>query len=164
VTRFLLSVATLTTVYVLTLARFDAWDLATGALIATALLALFRKVTIGRRTAQVPGLSGRVAAFVPFAGRVLLDTVVGAWQVALVIVGLRPLRHANVVSVPIQERSHRGIAVTALVTTLSPGAYFIGVDWDRQLMLFHFLDASDPEQTRRSVAQFYERYQRRVFP
>jgi multicomponent K+:H+ antiporter subunit E/multicomponent Na+:H+ antiporter subunit E len=66
--------------------------------------------------------------------------------------------------VPIQARSHRGIAVTALVTTLAPGSYFIGVDWDRQVMLFHFLEASDPEEIRRTMARSYERYQRAVFP
>jgi multicomponent K+:H+ antiporter subunit E/multicomponent Na+:H+ antiporter subunit E len=68
------------------------------------------------------------------------------------------------VAIPIQDRSHRGIAVTALVTTLAPGSYFIGVDWKRQSMLFHFLDASDPERIRRDLARSYERYQRRVFP
>jgi multicomponent Na+:H+ antiporter subunit E len=66
--------------------------------------------------------------------------------------------------VPIQARSHRGIAVTALVTTLAPGSYFIGVDWERQVMLFHFLEAGDPDAIRRSMAHSYERYQSRVFP
>jgi multisubunit Na+/H+ antiporter MnhE subunit len=66
--------------------------------------------------------------------------------------------------VPIQGRSHRGIAVTALVTTLAPGSFFIGVDWERQVMLFHFLEAGDPDAIRNTMAHFYERYQSRVFP
>jgi multisubunit Na+/H+ antiporter MnhE subunit len=93
-----------------------------------------------------------------------LDVVVGTWRVALVILGLRPHTDAAIVAVPIEPRSHRGIAVTALITTLAPGSYFIGVDWDRQVMLFHFLEASDPEEIRRMMAHSYERYQRAVFP
>jgi multisubunit Na+/H+ antiporter MnhE subunit len=163
-TRVLLSVVMLTVIYALTLSSLDPWDLAMGAFIAVALLVLFRPVTLGQHAAHLPGLPGRLLAFLPFVGWVALDVVVSAWKVALVIVGIRTLRHAQIVAVPIQGRSHRGIAVTALVTTLAPGSYFIGVDWERQVMLFHFLDASDPDAIRRSMTYSYERYQSRVFP
>ncbi|MDQ3810427.1 MAG: Na+/H+ antiporter subunit E [Chloroflexota bacterium] len=163
-TRLVLSVAVLTLVYAFTLASFDPWDLGMGALVATALLLLFRPVTIGHRAAHLPGLPARVVAFLPFAARVAADVVVGTWHVALVIVGLRPLREADLVEVPVEERSHRGVAVTALVTTLAPGSYFVGVDWDRRVMLFHFLEGDDPDAIRRHMAELYERYQRRVFP
>ncbi len=163
-TRLVLSVLFLTLVYALTLASLDPWDLAIGALLATLLLALFRPVTVGHHAAPQPRLPARLVAFVPFAARVLLDVLVGTWQVALAILGFRSPRDADVVAIPIETRSHRGIAVTALVTTLAPGSYFIGVDWQRQVMLFHFLDARDPEAIRRERAHFYARYQRPVFP
>ena len=163
-TRLSLSVAMLTAVYALTLKSLELWDLAIGAGISLALLLLFRPVTIGHHVAQLPGLPRRLVAFFPFVVRVALDVVVGAWSVALVILGIRPFQHAQVVAVPIQGRSHRGIAVTALVTTLAPGSYFIGVDWDRQVMLFHFLEARDPDVIRRTMAQFYSHYQSQVFP
>ena len=54
------------------------------------------------------------------------------------------------------------MAVTALLTTLSR-LLFIDVDWDRDEMLFHFLDASDPPAIRASLARLYDRYQRHVF-
>ena len=154
-TRLVLSVVMLTAIYALALGSIDPWDLAFGALTAIALLVVFRRVTIGQHAAHLPGLAKRIVAFFPFAAYVAVDVVVSAWHVGLVIVGLRTLRHAQVVAVPIQGRSHRGIAVTALVTTLAPGSYFIGVDWQREVMLFHFLEAGDPDAIRRSVAHAY---------
>ena len=162
--RLILSVILMTVVYALTLARFEPLDLAIGALLAVVLLALFRPVTIGHHAAQLPGLPARLVAFIPFALHVCLEVAVGTWRVALIILGLRPHTDAEIVEVPIQARSHRGIAVTAHVTTLAPGSYFIGVDWERQVMLFHFLEARDPEEIRRTMARSYERYQRAVFP
>jgi multisubunit Na+/H+ antiporter MnhE subunit len=164
VSRLILSVIALTVVYALTLSSFEPLDLAVGALQAIVLLALFRPATIGHHAAQLPGLPTRLVAFIPFALHVFLDVAVGTWRVALVILGVRPHTHAAIVDVPIQARSHRGIAVTALVTTLAPGSYFISVDWQRQVMVFHFLEASDAEEIRRTMARSYERYQRAVFP
>jgi multisubunit Na+/H+ antiporter MnhE subunit len=162
--RIALSVGLLALIYLMTLGSLDPWDLVLGVIIASALLALFQPVTIGRHPAPLPDLPARLAAFVPFAVQVAVDVFRGTWDVALVMVHLRPLDQPGVVHVPIDGRSHRGIAVTALVTTISPGSYFLGVDWERDQMLFHFLDASDPDAIRDHLRQFYHRYQRRVFP
>jgi multisubunit Na+/H+ antiporter MnhE subunit len=162
--RLVLSVIMLTAVYALTLSSANWWDLIVGAVIAVTLLFVFRPVTIGQHAVPLPGLPLRLVYFWPFLARVGVDVVVGAWHVALVILDVRTLQHARVVDVPIQGRSHRGIAVTALVTTLAPGSFFIGVDWERQVMLFHFLEADDPDVIRNTMAHFYERYQSRVFP
>jgi multisubunit Na+/H+ antiporter MnhE subunit len=164
VTRIALSLVLLTLVYVLTLASFDPWDIGLGALIAAGLLGSFHRVLVGRRPAPLSNLPTRLIAFVPFAGRVLWEMLAGTWAVATVVLGLRPLRHSGIVAIPIEGRSHHGIAVTALVTTMSPGSYFIGVDSEQDAMLFHFLDASDPDAIRRDLARFYRRYQRHVFP
>ena len=163
-TRLALSLVLLTLIYALTLASFDPWDLFIGALVAAGLLELFQRAVIGRRPAPLPDLSARLVAFIPFSGRILGDMLDGTWQVALVVLRVRPLRQPGIVAIPIEGRSHRGVAATALVTSLSPGSYFIGVDWQQGVMLFHFLDASDPDAIRRDLAQFYRRYQRRVFP
>jgi multisubunit Na+/H+ antiporter MnhE subunit len=164
VKRLVLSVVFLTIIYALTLASLDPWDVLIGAVLSASLLATFRRVTIGQHPAPLPHLAARILAFVPFAARLVYDITIGTWQVALVMVHLRPLGQGGVVRIPIEDRSHRGVAVTALVTTISPGSYFIDVDWERQEMIFHFLDASDPAAIRRQLSQFYERYQRQVFP
>lgn len=163
-TRLLLSVGLLTGIYALTLASLDPWDLALGALLSAALLELFQRAVIGRRPAPLPDLPARLVALVPFAARIAYDVLVGTWTVALVVLGARPLRRPGIVTVPIAGRSHRGVAVTALITSLSPGSYFIGADWERGVMLFHFLDAGDPDAIRRDLARFYDRHQRHIFP
>ena len=163
-TRLVLSLVLLTSIYALTLASLDPWDLLGGALISTALLALFQGAVIGRHPAPLPGLPARLLAVIPFVARIVGDMLVGTWQVALVVLRLRPLRHPGIVAVPIEGRTHRGVAATALITSLSPGSYFIGVDWERGLMFFHFLDASEPDAIRRDLARFYHRYQRHVVP
>jgi multisubunit Na+/H+ antiporter MnhE subunit len=40
----------------------------------------------------------------------------------------------------------------------------VEVDNERQAMLFHVIDASDPDAVRDHLDRFYQRYQRRVFP
>jgi multicomponent Na+:H+ antiporter subunit E len=163
-TRLALSLVLLTSIYALTLASLDPWDLVVGALISAALLELFQRAVIGHRPAPLPDLPARLLAFIPFAGRIVRDMLAGTWQVALVVLRLRPLEQPGIVAIPIEERSHRGVAATALVTSLSPGSYFIDVDWEQGEMLFHFLDASDPDAIRHDLARFYQRYQRHVFP
>jgi multisubunit Na+/H+ antiporter MnhE subunit len=68
------------------------------------------------------------------------------------------------VLVPIGERSELGVAVTGLLIGLSPGSLLLDVDPERQAMLFHVIDASDPDAVRAQLDRFYQRYQRRVFP
>jgi len=40
----------------------------------------------------------------------------------------------------------------------------IDVDWERRIMLYHMLDATNPEAVAATIDTFYERYQRAVFP
>jgi multisubunit Na+/H+ antiporter MnhE subunit len=105
-----------------------------------------------------------VVAFVPFAVAVARDVAVGTWEVALVTLHLRPLHNPGIVAIPIGERSPVGISVTALVMTLSPGEFLVDVDWEREVMLMHVIDATDPEAVRRTHEEFYSRYQKKVFP
>jgi multicomponent Na+:H+ antiporter subunit E len=82
--------------------------------------------------------------------------------VALVTLHLRPLRSTGVVKVPVGERTPTGVAVSALVTTLSPGAFLI--EANEEFMMLHLIDASDPDAVREKHEDFYQRYQRKVFP
>ena len=38
------------------------------------------------------------------------------------------------------------------------------IDWEKRVMLIHSITAGDPEAVRRSHQDFYQRYQRKVFP
>lgn len=83
---------------------------------------------------------------------------------ALFVLHLRPLKSPGIVEVPITGRSASGVAVSALVTTLSPGSVLVDIDWRRRVMLFHVFDANDAHAVYLAEHDFYMRYQRQVFP
>ena len=160
----LLSVLLLTATYALVLASFHPWDLALGATVSVVLLRLFRRFLFGERPPVLADLGPRLAAFVPFAAVASRDIIAGSWAVALVVLRVRPLREPGIVAVPVGDRTPVGVAVSALVTTLSPGSFLVDVDWDRGVMLIHVLDARDPAGVCEAHQRFYHRYQKRVFP
>lgn len=163
-TRPLAALLTLTAVYLLTLASVDPVDALTGLLVAAAVLVATRRLTRVHTAPPGTALAGRLVRFVPFALVVARDIAIGTWQVALVVVGARELHRPGIVAVPVGDRSPTGVAVTALAATLSPGEVFVDFDEERGVMLFHVLDADDPDAVRRRYEDFYLRYQRGVFP
>ena len=160
--RVLLALVLLTLTYAFALASFHPWDLVVGAVISGVLLFVFRRTLFGGP--EGGELLARIAAFVPFAAVVIRDIMVGTWEVSLITFGLRPLQSPGTVVVPIGERTPVGVTVSALCTTLSPGAFLVDVDRERGVMFIHVIDASDPEAVREQHQRFYRRYQRRVFP
>lgn len=163
-TRSIAALVTLTAVYLLTLASVDPLDVLTGLLVATAVLISTRRLTAVHSAPAGTALAGRLVRFVPFALAVARDVAAGTWEVALVVVGARPLRQPGIVAIPVGDRTPTGVTATALAMTLSPGEVFVDYDPERGVMLFHVLDASDPEELRRRHEDFYRRYQRGVFP
>ena len=163
-TPVLIPAGGLVLIYLLTLASGDPIDVATGAIIGVLLLfGLAGRLRVGHRM-TAPGFAARVLWFPVFAGAVLGEIGRGTWDVALRVLHLRTADRPGVVRVPIGARSDRGVAVSALAETLSPGAVLVDIDWQRRDMLVHVIDASDPDGVRARLERFYERYQRRVFP
>ncbi|MDQ3856309.1 MAG: Na+/H+ antiporter subunit E [Chloroflexota bacterium] len=163
--RWLLSIACLTLVYAFVLVSFHPWDLLVGALLSAAVLWTFRAFLFGGDAARARGgLLRRMLAFVPFCLAVARDVAIDGLHVALIVLHLHPLEHPGIVAIPIGERTPTGIAVSSLVTGLTPGSFLVDVDYDRGVMLFHMLDATDPDSIRARLQRFYERYQRHVFP
>lgn len=161
-TRAALALVLLTLTYALVLGSFQPWDLALGAVVSGALLFVFRGALFDGEARG--NLLWRLVGFFPFAAVVVRDIVVGTWEVSLITFRLRPLRRPGTVAVPIAERTPTGVAVSAVCTTLSPGAFLVDVDRERGVMIIHVIDASDPEAVREHHQEFYRRYQRRVFP
>ncbi len=152
-------------IYMMTLASYHPLDLLFGVVASVAALYAYRGFVFGGaegRPDQLPELLGRCVAFFPFVVAVVWDVLKGTWEVALVVLHLRPLVRPGIVKVPFGERTPTGVAVTALVTTLSPGA--ILVETNDEFMLLHVIDASDPEAVRKDREDFYQRYQKKVFP
>lgn len=163
-TRLTAGAGALGIIYALTLASTDPLDLATGMLLGGLLVGLLgRRMLLAPEGHAAPAIP-RILWFVVFVVVVVGDILRGAWDVALRVMHLRPIDRAGVVRVPIGERSERGIAVSALASTLSPGSVLIDVDRDTGELLLHVIDASDPDGIRDHLQRFYDRYQRRVFP
>jgi multicomponent Na+:H+ antiporter subunit E len=164
VSRWLLVVGATVAVYLVVLVSLDPWDVAIGTALAVALAVGARRFLALEGPPRGPGLVVRLVAFWPFAAAVAWDILVGTWHVALVTLRLRPLVSPGIVKVPIGPRTPNGVAITALVLTLSPGEFLVDVDWEERVMLIHALDAADPDAVRRHHERFYERFQRNVFP
>ncbi len=172
--RYAFAALTLTLIYALALSSFAPWDLFAGLIISSALLLISRR-RFGRGLTP-SGDAGdperlpfgvalrRVGAFFPFAWAVACETVSGAWRVMLAVLGVRPPREPGMVAVPLGERTADGIAVSAFLVAFSPGTLLVRVDEAERVMWIHAIDAADPEAVRRGQREFYERYQRRVFP
>jgi multicomponent Na+:H+ antiporter subunit E len=156
-------VVLLTGVYLLSLGSLDPLDAAEGLVLAAALSLGLRGRLEGPRGAG-PSLAGRVAAFPLLVGGLLVEVLRGTWDVALRVLGLRPVECSGIVLIPIGGRTELGVAVTGLLAGLSPGSMLVEVDPGRRAMLFHVIDASDPDAVRDHFDRFYQRYQRRVFP
>lgn len=150
-------------VYALVLGSFAPADLAMGAVISGALMYGTRRFVFRGEPAS-PNILSRFLHFWPFLVAEIWNIVTGTWEVALVTLHIRPLVSPGIVAVPIGERTPVGVAVSAMATTLSPGTFLVDVDWEQGVMLIHALNASDPEEVRRDHQEFYERWQKKVFP
>lgn len=162
--RFGVSVLLLTLVYALALASFDPWDLALGVVLSSTLLYFSRSFVFGEGRTGGPGLLRRILAFFPFAGVIVWEIIKGTLEVTLITLHIRPLGTSGIVEVPFGERTQMGLAVWAIATGLPPGSFFVDLDQERKVALVHLLDASDPEAFRQQQADFYDRFQRHVFP
>lgn len=163
-TKRLLSVAAVAAVYLLTLASLHPLDVLAGVLLGAGLVWALGGLLLRDAGPAAGGVARRALAFAPFAVVIVRDIVRGTWRVALVVLHVRPLVCPGIVAVPLGGRSRTGVTVSSLVATLSPGEFLVDVDWEREVMLLHVLDASDPDAVRAEHEGFYRRWQEPVFP
>ncbi len=164
IARYVFPATLLVTTYLLMLASVDPWDVGLAAVLAAVVIASLRRFLFTGEPGNFADVPLRLVRTLPLAGAVMREIVVGTWQVALVVLHARPLAAPGIVAVPVGDRTRLGVAVTGLLATLAPGEFLVDVDWQRRVLLFHVLDASDPDAIRERHARFYERYQRAVFP
>lgn len=162
-TRYIFACLLLTAVYLLTLASLHPWDIAIG-FGFSALIIFAVRMTWGGSSGGVIPLLSRIFWFFPFLFQVAKLMTIGTWNVALMVLHIRPVARLGVVAIPIGDRTPQGVAVTSLVDTLSPGSVLVDIDWEEGVMLFHILEDNEVDEVRDSYQRFYDRYQRRVFP
>lgn len=162
--RYLGAAFLLTMIYTGALASFDPWDLLFGATLAAVLIVLFRGFLYQDMADKPPVRPRRLLAFIPFIGAIFREIIVGTWTVLRIVLHPNPRNRPGIIAVPLGERTQAGVAISALAMSLSPGSSLIAIDWERRQMFLHLLDARDPDTARAARQQFYERYQRAVFP
>lgn len=151
-------------VYALVISSFAWVDLAVGAVLAALSMVFLRQFLPPASGTGLVEFFSRAIAFFPFAWAVFLEILVGSFQTAVIVLGLRRFPPSGVIAVPVGELTPQGVAVFALAVSLSPGSFYLGTDWEKREMYFHLLDASHPEQVREHYRRFYDRYQKPVFP
>jgi multisubunit Na+/H+ antiporter MnhE subunit len=155
-------------IYVFTLASTDPIDFAVGLVLAAAVTPLIRQFMVSSRVRETdtpsPPVWLRVLWLPVFLAAVLRDITVGTWDVLQYTLGFRSFENAGIVRVPIGERSRSGVAISAWAITVSPGSAYVDTDWEEREMLVHVLEADHGDEVRQSLQEFYERYQRRIFP
>ena len=159
-----LALAALVAVWLLTLASAAGADVVVGAVLVGAVAFGLRPPPMRAEARRGPSPLVRLAATPALVAVALADVVQGTWDVALRVLGVRPLDRPGLVLVPIGDRTELGVAVTGLIFGLSPGSVLIEVDDGRRMMVWHVVDARDPEAVRARFERFYDRYQRRVVP
>lgn len=85
----------------------------------------------------------------------LIDILKGTFQVVMITLGLRPLRHPGIVKIPIGAHSLAGVGPVGFFITLSPGSFLVDIDWEEKVMLVHVIDASDPDAVRKEAEKYY---------
>lgn len=162
--RFGVLLLTFTLVYTITVQSYTLWDFLMGAGLSAGLMLLDRPERELTSRAYTPGLLHRLLWTLPFVIVVIVDITRGTWEVTLLSLGLRPVDRAGIVGVPTGERTRLGVNVSMLALSLSPGSILVKLDPAGEVMWVHVIDASDPDAVRRHYRDFYDRYQRHVFP
>lgn len=153
-----------TGVYALTVDSFAWEDLALGLGATAVLLAIFWRVLMPARLPPNGQILKAIVWFPAFVLVALREIIVGTWQVAAIVLHIRPLEHPGIVRVPLGRRSKASAGLAGMVLTLSPGTFLIDIDWETHEMLVHAIDASDPDALRAGYDDFYENIERHIVP
>lgn len=148
-------IVALTCVYTFALASFGWENFLVGAVLSTALVAVYFRWIFPFKLPQsefVWHLIVRVPVFIIY---LLIDILKGTWLVTAYVLGIRKLEHPGIVKIPFGNHSDRSVGLIGHLVTISPGSFVVDIDWDDRTMLVHYIDASDPAQLRADVEKYY---------
>jgi multisubunit Na+/H+ antiporter MnhE subunit len=144
VTQLVLRGAFLAAVYLLVLTSLKPADIAIAAVlgVGTAYVLRPRKGAEGRAAAAPDPV-----AALRVLGRTAAEMVRGSWRSVRFCLGPDDGR-AGFVEIPREGRSRHNVAFWALLTGESPDEVPVDVDEERDVLIVHLVDASDPEAVR----------------
>lgn len=120
-------------------------------------------ITLIRDEVGALGYLGRAWRIASLALLFLYELVLSAWRVAILVLSPRMKLTPGIFSYPLSLESDFEIVLLANMITLTPGTLSVDVSEDRRTLYVHALDCSDPEGTRRAIAEGFERKIREAF-
>jgi multicomponent Na+:H+ antiporter subunit E len=156
--RVILQALLLMGIYLLVLTSLSPADAVTGFLLGLVLAVALRPRLPARRSGR--SLPAEVVALVPVLAMTAAEIVLGSWRTARFC--LRGGGHPGFVEIPRGERSANGVAFWGVLTGEAPDEVPVDVDEERDVLIVHLVDASDPDAVRERHRRAYERAQRKV--
>lgn len=85
------------------------------------------------------------------------ELILSAWRVAVMVLSPNMNLKPGIFAYPLRVDRDFEITMLANLITLTPGTLSVDVSDDRRILYVHAIDASDPEATRRDIAEGFER-------
>jgi multisubunit Na+/H+ antiporter MnhE subunit len=158
VSRVIARALALMGIYLLVMTSAKPGDAAAGFALGLVLAVALRPRIPGRRPAAPTPAA--LAAFGEVLAMTAVDLVRGSWRTARFC--LRGGPGPGFVEIPRGGRSRHGIALWGVLTGEAPDEVPVDIDEERDVLIVHLVDASDPDAVRERHRRAYERAQRKV--
>ena len=158
-TALVLHAGGLAAVYLLVLTSLHPGDIAVAALLGTGVALALR----GRsRTVSQPRGSAwrRITAFIGMVAGTASEIVIGSWRVVRFCLG--GSANPGFVEIPREGRSRGQVALWGILTGEAPDEVPIDVDPERDVLIVHLVDASNPDAVRARHRRAFDRWHRHV--
>jgi multicomponent Na+:H+ antiporter subunit E len=153
----LLRAAWFAVIYLLVVSSVAPGDLLIAALLGLAAAAGLRPRRPGAERATLPVRARAAAGMVLSTGA---EVVRGTWRTARFCLGAPAT--PGFVEIPRGDRSPARVALWGVLTGEAPDEYPVDVERERDVLIVHLLDSSDPAAVRARHARADERWQRKV--
>ncbi len=122
-------------------------------------------LTLGLIRGQINGTGyiTRVMRVASLAWLFFVELAKSAWKVAIMVVSPKLEIQPGIFAYPLTVTRDFEITLLANLITLTPGTLSVDVSEDRKTLYVHAIDCSDPEGTKREIAEGFERKIREAF-
>lgn len=103
------------------------------------------------------GYFNRARRVIALALLFIYELVLSAWRVALLVMAPKMDLKPGIFAYPLKVDRDFEITLLANLITLTPGTLSVDVSEDRRFLYVHAIDCSDPDATRRDIAEGFER-------
>ena len=145
-------------VYLLVMTSAKPGDAVIGLLLGLVLAVALRPRASGRGAGT--RLMPAIVAFVPVIAATVQEMAIGSWRTARFC--LRGGGQPGFVEIPRDGRSRHSVALWGVLTGEAPDEVPVDVDEERDVLIVHLVDASNPDAVRDRHRRAYERRQRKV--